>query len=69
MLDKIMGVIALLLSAAAISYSILEGGNFEYERNIETAEAYKEYLESQQEQYIAPADQVLIELMEQSNER
>lgn len=73
MKDTIIGVIVFSLFAAMLAYGFVKDIDHTWERNIEIAEQAREeqrqMAKQAQEQYIAPTDEFLIELMEKNHEK
>lgn len=67
MKDTIIGIIAFSLFAAVLMYGFVKDIDYTYERSIEIAEQARKTAEIEQEEvrelYISPADEFMIELM------
>lgn len=65
--DTIIGIIAFSLFAAVLMYGFVKDIDYTYERNIAIAEQARKAAEIEQEEvrelYISPADEFMIELM------
>lgn len=65
--DTIIGIIAFSLFAAVLMYGFVKDIDYTYERSIEIAEQARKTAEIEQEEvrelYISPADEFMIELM------
>lgn len=72
MKDTIIGVIAFSLFAAMLAYGFVQDIDHTYEQSIATAERAKEeqrqMAEQAHQQYIAPADEVIIEIMNKESD-
>lgn len=68
--DTIIGVIAFSLFAVMLAYGFVKDIDHTWDRNLEIAEQAREeqrqMAEQAHEQYISPADEFLIELMERN---